>query len=69
MFFMRQRRKFNQAERDEMIAFISRPGGLKQSDLVRLIKAVERPGMGVIPCPKFSLSSKPLESGNGPYVS
>jgi hypothetical protein len=68
MFFMRQKQRFNQAERDEMIAFISRPGGLKQEDLVRLIRAVERPGTGVIPCPNFSVSSKPAESGNGPYV-
>lgn len=74
MFFMRQKPKFSQVERDEMIAFISRPtGGCMQARDVKLIKAVERPGMGV-PCPasKIETTLTPHNrhnSYNEPYVS
>jgi hypothetical protein len=67
MFFMKSKPKFSQAERDEMIAFISRPTG-SRSESVRMIRMVEGSGMGV-PCPKFFMSRNPAESGNGPYVS
>jgi hypothetical protein len=66
MFFMRRKPKFNQQERDAMLAFISRPTG-KTSDAVRLIKAVERPGMGV-PCPAYAPHNR-HNSYNEPYVS
>ena len=51
MFFMKQKSRYNQVDRDEMIAFISRPSkGSTQAQDVKLIRAVERRGMGV-PCP------------------
>jgi hypothetical protein len=67
MFFMKPKPKFNQIDRDEMIAFISRPTG-SRSESVRMIKMIEGSGLAV-PCPKFFMSRKSAESGNGPYVS
>jgi len=72
LFFMKPKAKFSQTERDEMIAFISRPTKRPNpTEMVQLIKAVEQRGRAV-PCPTIFFTSVPLEStesGNGPYVS
>ena len=78
MFFMRRKPKHSETERDQMLAFISRPGlyerardqqhaaEMKARDL-KLIRAVERPGMGV-PRPVHA-PHNPHNSYNEPYVS
>lgn len=60
MFFMKPKFKYSKLERDEMIAFISKPSkSSSQAQDVKLIRAVERRGMGV-PCPAPIIAVNPI---------